>query len=452
MKNFYSLIAALLLGTTLFSQNTNALHFDGVDDYISFPSGGVSGANSRTVEAWIRTDANCNPSAGGVQQTIVDMGIFGTGTRYTLNLLWGNSIRIEVGGSGLSATQAVNDSTWHHVVAVYKNNAVTKHRLYIDGAQVATGNLSTTMNTSAGGLVIGRRTDGTNYFEGDIDEVRVWNTALTTAQIQARYQQELCGIQNFGSLKHYYKLNQGTPDGSNTFNYTAPDAKGTNDGTLQGFALSGSSSNWTYGQNLSSTVYDTTQVAVCMGMWSPDQSTYWDTTGTYSWTYASANGCDSIVEIHLDVTQIDTSITFNLVSGNPVFTSQESSPNASFQWVNCVDSTLILGATSASFTPNSNGCYAAIITKDSCSVWSSTFSITTIGLNEFSLEGLIYPNPASDNIHINLPDGTPIKFYSLSGEMVLHEKLSNKSLDVSHLPNSVYIIEVAGQRARISKL
>lgn len=451
MKKFYTLIAALFMGTILFSQNTNALHFDGVDDYISFPTGGVSGGNSRTVEAWIRTDANCVPNQGGVQQTIVDMGTFGTGTRYTVNLLWSNSIRIEVGGSGLSATQAINDSSWHHVVAVYKANAVTKHRLYIDGAQVATGNLSTTVNTTAGGLVIGRRVDGTNYFEGDIDDVRVWNTALTTAQIQARYQKELCSIQNFGSLKHYYKLNQGTPDGSNTFNYTAPDSKGTNDGTLQGFALSGSSSNWTYGQNLNSTLYDTTQIDVCMGMWSPDQSTYWDTTGTYIWTYPSANGCDSIVEINLSVTQIDTSVAVNF-SGTPVFTSQESSPSASFQWVNCADSTLISGATSPSYSPTSNGCYAVIITKDSCSMWSSTVSIANIGLEEFSLEGSIYPNPATDNIHINLPEGTPIRIYSLSGEVVMQEKLSNKSVNVAQLPSSIYIIEAAGQRARISKL
>ena len=140
MKRF---LTALLLPLGLFAQQPhNAIHFDGTDDYITTSGGNITSGNARTVEAWVRTDANCIPgSGGGKQKVVVDMGGFGTGTRYTLCLLWSNSVRIEVGGGGLSGSKAINDSLWHHIAAVYDPSSSTaKHRIYIDGSLEASGN------------------------------------------------------------------------------------------------------------------------------------------------------------------------------------------------------------------------------------------------------------------------------------------------------------------------
>ena len=110
----------LLLPLGLFAQQPyNAIHFDGTDDYITTSGGNITSGNARTVEAWVRTDANCIPgSGGGKRKVVVDMGAVGAGTRYTLCLLWANSVRIEVGGGELSGSKAINDSLWHHIAAV----------------------------------------------------------------------------------------------------------------------------------------------------------------------------------------------------------------------------------------------------------------------------------------------------------------------------------------------
>jgi len=51
-----------------FAQTNNALHFDGVDDYVSTTKSAMQGNVARSFEAWIRTNENCIPgAAGGVQ-------------------------------------------------------------------------------------------------------------------------------------------------------------------------------------------------------------------------------------------------------------------------------------------------------------------------------------------------------------------------------------------------
>ena len=292
----------LLLPLGLFAQQPhNAIHFDGTDDYITTSGGNITSGNARTVEAWVRTDANCIPgSGGGKQQVVVDMGAFGTGTRYTLCLLWSNSVRIEVGGGGLSGSKAINDSLWHHIAAVYDPSSSTaKHRIYIDGSLEASGNLTTSVNTSSGGVQIGRRVDGVNPFEGDIDEVRIWSAALSDATIAAHANQEICG--NPTTLKAYYTFNQGNANGSNTSNTTLADQAGTNTRTLTNFSLSGSSSNWTVGRDMNPNYYDTVSMSVSNGMWSPGSTMYWDSTTCLVRT--DMNGCDSVISYDLVVNE-----------------------------------------------------------------------------------------------------------------------------------------------------
>jgi hypothetical protein len=101
----------------LVAQNAG-LHFDGVDDYVMSDIPPIAGNTAKTVEAWIKTTANSDPNNGGVQKVIVEMGTQATGTRFTLNILYSNAIRVEVQGNGINGTTAVNDGQWHHVAAV----------------------------------------------------------------------------------------------------------------------------------------------------------------------------------------------------------------------------------------------------------------------------------------------------------------------------------------------
>jgi hypothetical protein len=68
------------------------------------------------------------------------------------------------------------------VAATYNGSSLV---LYVNGTQVATRALSGSFITSANPLHIGGNAVWGEYFAGAIDEVRVYNTALTAAQIQA---------------------------------------------------------------------------------------------------------------------------------------------------------------------------------------------------------------------------------------------------------------------------
>ena len=83
----------------------------------------------------------------------------------------------------------IRDNNWHHITAVYTPS--TSVALFIDGNFVKsnTTNIPASVNFVNNNLNIGRRpqSGGVNYYEGKLDEVGIWNTALTSTQIQSIY-------------------------------------------------------------------------------------------------------------------------------------------------------------------------------------------------------------------------------------------------------------------------
>lgn len=388
----------------------SALDFDGVDDCVVTNYYGISGQSPRTIEAWIKTTTNANPSTSGSQNVIVDYGNFVTGGRLTFNVLYSNAIRLEVGGSGLSGSIAVNDGLWHHVAVVYNPNATNQLSLYVDGVLDNSGNKSTTINTSISStMTIGKRIDNVKFFNGTIDEVRVYNIAKTLPQIIADTNRELCNTPS--NLVSYWKLNEGIPNGNNTSALNTYGSVGNQSGTLYGFALTGTSSNWVDGKNLLGANLDSITVSQCSTYLSPAGHSY-STTGVYTDTLTNINGCDSLITINLTIGAsfstitktacknyispsgkiystsgiyidtllngnsqgCDSIITINLTIDtintnlnvlNETITAMES--GATFQWLNCDNNfSIIAGETDSGFSANQNGNYAVEITKNNC--------------------------------------------------------------------------------------
>lgn len=309
-NNYYPLLLLFLLSFFICTNNTaqNGLNMDGTNDYVQTTFNGVSGNSARTVEAWIRTSANSVPGAGGgIQHVITDWGTFATGQRFTFCVLWGNAIRIEVSGSGISGHIPVNDNLWHHVAGVYDPTATLKFSLFVDGVLDTTNNIPTSVFTgSTVNLRIGQRIDGINPFEGDIDEVRVWNYARTQTEIQRDMNQELCSP---SGLLAYYKCNQGTASGTNTGQTNLLDQSGSsNNGTLLNFALSGSSSNWVTGATLTPGTGGRGAVSptVCGSYTSPSGKFVWTTSNTYQDTITNSAGCDSLITVNLTILNSST--------------------------------------------------------------------------------------------------------------------------------------------------
>ncbi|NEO74886.1 LamG-like jellyroll fold domain-containing protein [Moorena sp. SIO4G3] len=210
------------------------MQFDGVDDYIEI-SGykGITGNNSRTVEAWIKTTIN-NP-------VIVSWGTDSQTKKWVFRVQNSNgtkgAIRAEVSGGYIVGNTAVNDGQWHHVACTFSSSDpanISSVQLYVDG-QLDTSNtkLETQVNTASGDDVrIG--TDFINrYFNGQMAEVRIWNKARTAEEIQADMSQRLTGQES--GLVGYWQLNEIQSEGDQQ---KVLDLTGNNNhGTVKGAIL-----------------------------------------------------------------------------------------------------------------------------------------------------------------------------------------------------------------------
>jgi hypothetical protein len=123
---------------------------------------------------------------------------------------------------------------------------------YINGTQVGTQlfagiNLATTLNNQP--VRIGHMHSNQEHFNGLIDEVRIWNTALSGTTLTTQKDCELVGTEI--DLVGYYRFNQGVTAGNNAGLTTLNDVAGTaQNGTLSNFALTGATSNWVTGASL----------------------------------------------------------------------------------------------------------------------------------------------------------------------------------------------------------
>lgn len=429
----------LLCLSVLHLSAQNALNFDGSNDFVGTSYAGISGNGARTVEAMIRTS---NSISG--QKVIVDWGSMAPGTRFTFNVLQNASIRIEVGGSGMAASTAVNDGMWHHVAVTYDPTLSSDmFKLYIDGSQAAAGNLNTPVNTSSvTPVLIGCRNDSINYFPGDIDEVRIWDRALTATEISANKSAELCGTPS--GLKAYYKFNQGTAGGANASVNTLSDELGLNNGSLNNFGLSGASSNWVAGATLSSgsKTSSITETA-CNSYLSPAGKTY-TTSGNYTDTLQATAGCDSIIDITLTVQAVDTSVTVSST------TLKANRNNATYRWLDCNDNyKIVVGGTTQTFTPpDPNGSYAVSVEYGGCKDTSACYSLDGVGLFENKISSLdIFPNPSKGNVQISHPSiGTgKLIVLSATGQVIFTSKelgTEETEINLSSQPKGIYFIKL----------
>ncbi len=226
--------------TTLKSAKT-ALNFDGTNDYLekSNPVNLPVGSAARSMEVWVKTSGNVN-----YFRTIANYGITATSRRFGILIAADNGRPYFVGeGNDMQGTVSVTDGNWHHIAVTYTGGTNGTVSMYIDGVLNITS--TKTLNTASGPLRIGRRVDGggnTEYFNGTIDEVRIWNYVLTQSEIQARKDKELTSLEN--GLVSYFNFNKGVAGGNNGCVAVIDDMKGSNDVTVNNFAMAGATSNF----------------------------------------------------------------------------------------------------------------------------------------------------------------------------------------------------------------
>jgi hypothetical protein len=375
-----------------FGNPNNAYSFNGTSsNSIDIPHNASFDVSNVTISAWYNAiDYGVNITS--YKRLIVSKREWGG---------WGNSfeVNIEAPFSGtvnkMQACWTINGvnsiltfedgslltNTWSHFVYTHDNDSA---KIYLNGDLVQSMAIS-------GGLTYntlpvrfgGRPSDGWHPFNGDLDDIGIWNRALTACEIQDLYSSQLnssAGI-NAGNDITVCQGDQVTLSGSGGSNY-----------------------NWSGGINNSTPFLPST---------SQD----------YVLTALSSNGCSGTDTVSVTVNQ-NTSATLNetgldSVNANGIWYTQNG------QYTQVI--------------PNAAGCDSTI----TINVSLSFTGVSELSDQSFS----IFPNPATSIIQVKADTGLLGMSYSVydnRGKVVLRGKLSaeNTSISLNNLSSGIYMISI----------
>ena len=204
------------------SENDYSMSFDGVDDYVDFGDvSEVEGLNTISVEAWINPfSLNNNRSFIVAKEDVWYFNIENGLLTFTIH-------------GELTLTEYIIPQTnnWYYVVGVSDNNST---KLYVNGLLIDSVS-STAITTSNYPLSVGARYEmpastWTDNFDGDIDQVRIWDVALSQQEIQQYMNCPPTGDE--AELVGYWNFEEGS--GTTAFDQTS----NGNDGAINGATFS----------------------------------------------------------------------------------------------------------------------------------------------------------------------------------------------------------------------
>ena len=163
-----------------------ALTFDGINDWVTIADAAdLDLTSGMTLEAWVYPTALGNGSwrnvlikerQNGEVYTLYANADTNAPTAYVVRAAQ-SSVTLDVRGSSQLPL-----NTWSHLTVTFDNTTL---RIYVDGVQVGTRAVAGPLLTSSGVLRIGGNKPFGEYFAGRIDNVRIYNRALTVSQIQS---------------------------------------------------------------------------------------------------------------------------------------------------------------------------------------------------------------------------------------------------------------------------
>ena len=174
----------------------NGVYFDGVDDYVEIPHSADYVMDEGTVTLWVNIDAI------GTEQMLFskDHLNFGTGGHLTLSVQPGGDLQTRLQSTTASMyvnTAPVSAGTWIHVafswgaggMAMYVDGGAPVTDPYVGGLGITSGDVGNSEPIALGSSTVvsgvGVVTPLENYFAGFMDDVRIYNRALTQPEIQA---------------------------------------------------------------------------------------------------------------------------------------------------------------------------------------------------------------------------------------------------------------------------
>ena len=207
----------LILTSRVFAQGGGyALDFDGVNDYVNLPD--FSYLNDLSFSAWFKIDTR------NTWERIFDFGRGNSGDIFltTKGGRTGGDLELTIHPFGGTYTidpgVTCDDGQWHHVAFTYDKGSAGMV-LYIDGQNMGSNSYNTYSLSdfdSGQNFYLGKANWDDPYYDGKMDEVRVWNASLTQSQIQAWMHKPIdTNHGNYSNstsdnLKAYYQMSNGS--------------------------------------------------------------------------------------------------------------------------------------------------------------------------------------------------------------------------------------------------
>jgi hypothetical protein len=210
--------------------NKFSLNFDGASDFVSIP-GNVSnlnfGTGDLTYSIWVKASFSSSNRyfIGTLTDPTSNNGGIALGTHTAEYPSW----KVWFSGTAfVTGTAAIIDGEWHHFVLTRDSGTV---QVYIDGVADGASATITKSITNPVALQVGRLMNGLEYWNGDLDEFAIWDSALSPSQIIQLYNNGVPNDITSLSPIAWWAFNEGSGT-------TAIDSAGSNNGTINGATYS----------------------------------------------------------------------------------------------------------------------------------------------------------------------------------------------------------------------
>ncbi|MDD5150017.1 MAG: T9SS type A sorting domain-containing protein [Flavobacterium sp.] len=169
-------------------ENCNVINFDGIDDHINFQNEFNLNSISFSIEVWVKSEATNSNTQTIISKRFNTSSTDGFDLRLVNNYIsfnWNN-------GNSITSTYPIDSNRWYQVAVTFSG---TDYNLYVDGILVAGPISGVNPTSNSVNFIVGAMDQNNitpfNYFNGWMDELRIWNIELTTNQIRQMMNQEI---------------------------------------------------------------------------------------------------------------------------------------------------------------------------------------------------------------------------------------------------------------------
>ncbi|WP_417620002.1 LamG-like jellyroll fold domain-containing protein, partial [Oceanihabitans sediminis] len=180
-----------------------SVYFNGVDSYMDMEDALNLNQAAFTISAWVMREANAtNKSILSKRDAAYTEGYdFKINASGKLEVSWRTPLGV---AQIITSNTTIPQNTWHHLAIIYNGTTAT---LYIDGVQDTQANLLQPGNTNQSFFIgAAAKLAPEAFFHGNIDEVRIWNTAISVDQLRYIMNQEI--KENAGTIGASYFMDE----------------------------------------------------------------------------------------------------------------------------------------------------------------------------------------------------------------------------------------------------